>query len=140
MQRYQLTIMFAFLLFAASFSIFAQDCKNNPVINDEKPICSFEVLTLFGVKTSEIAGIVIDSQELPISEAILELFEAQENGQLIEKYKTAKDGRFCFKNLAKGKYLLKVGWSKFGYNCSYINIEVKGKKKRLVTIPLQVGN
>ncbi len=133
-------IIFVSLLLTFAFSTFAQDCKNNPAKENEKRICSFEEVTLIGIKTSEIVGIVIDSQELPIKDTIIELYEAKENGQLIQRYKTEKGGRFCFKNLPKGKYFLKAGWSKFGYNCSNINIEVKGKKKRLVTIPLQVGN
>ena len=132
-------IIFVLLVFPLS-ALAQEKCQGNPVNDDEKPTCSFETVELFRMKTSEINGIVVEPNEAPLSDAIIELYEAKEDGRLLQKIKTGKDGTFCFKNLPKGKYYLKVGWSKFGFDCSTINIEIIGKTKRLVTIPLEVGN
>lgn len=127
-----------FILGALYSFVSGQKCNDKSVGVDRR-ICSHMVVKIPGMTTSQLKGIVINANEEGIPESIIEIYEAKEDGKLIATYKTGFDGRFCFKNLPKGKYLLKVGWSRLGYNCTDIEIKIKGNTKRFIKIPLEIG-
>ena len=91
------------------------------------------------IETAELKGLIVDPDKKPMPESVIEVYEAKEDGRLIATYKTGGDGKFCIKNLPTGKYLIKAGYSRFGFNCTDIEVQIKGKTKRLVKIPLEVG-
>lgn len=90
-------------------------------------------------KTSEFVGVIVDVNGSPIPTSILELYEAKENGKLVSIYQTDVDGRFCIKNLKKGRYKLQAGWSKYGFNCTDMIVEISGRTKRNLVVRLEIG-
>lgn len=128
-----------FVILVSATFIFAQKCVDPTNEFTERRVCSHMVIEIDKVVTSQIKGIVLDANEDPIPESIIEIYESKEGGKLVAVYKTGDDGKFCIKKLPKGKYLLKVGWSKFGFNCTDLEVEVKGNKKKLIKVPLEVG-
>jgi hypothetical protein len=110
----KLTFLILILLVSVHIS-FGQKCKNKSNI-DERRICSHIIVKIESIETSELKGIVIDANEEAIPDSIVEVYEAKENGKLLAIYKTGIDGKFCIKKLPKGKYHLKVGWSRLGFN------------------------
>jgi len=126
------------ILFSAIF-IFGQKCVEPTNKSSERRVCSHMEVTIDEVVTSQIKGIVLDANNDPVLESIIEIYESKENGKLVAVYKTGDDGKFCIKKLPKGKYSLKVGWSRFGFNCTNLEVEIKGNKKKLIKVPLQVG-
>lgn len=127
-----------FLLIGSLIDAEAQKCKP-PSVGDEQRVCSQMTVEIDGLKTSQLIGIVVDANDAAVSESIIEIYEAKENGKLVATYKTDFDGRFCIKDLPKGKYLMSIGWSRLGFNCVDLKMEIKGKTKRFVTIYLPLG-
>lgn len=117
---------------------FGQKC-NDKTVGNERRVCSHMVVELQGIVTSQIKGVVVDGNEKAIPDSVIEVYEAKEDGKLIATYKTDFEGKFCFKNLPNGKYFLRAGWSRLGFNCTDLKIEIKGKIERIVKIPLEVG-
>jgi hypothetical protein len=56
------------------------------------------------MKISEIKGIILLPNKIPIPDATVELHEKNSEGRLIEQVRSDKDGRFKFNNVASGKY------------------------------------
>ena len=131
------TVLTFLLLFSVQI-IFAQKCVERSVGN-ERRFCSHMIVEIEGFETAELKGIIIDSNEDPIPESVIEVYEAKEDGRLIATYKTGGDGKFCIKDLPTGRYLIRAGYSGKGFNCTNIEVQIKGKKKRFVKIPLEVG-
>jgi hypothetical protein len=133
-------------LFVAVLSLFAahvslgQKCVA-PTIGTDRGICAQMVVEFAGPKAaSQFTGIVVDVNDKPIPEAVIEIYTADKNGELVLTYKTDDSGRFCIANLKKGKYRMKVGWSRFAFNCTEMRIEISGKTKRFLQVSLEVGH
>lgn len=132
---------FYFLLFFLGFfadPIFGQKCTV-PAVGEDRRVCSHMVVQRQGIVTSELAGVVVDVNGEPIVEAVIEVYETKEDGKLVAIYKTDMKGRFCIRNLIKGLYMVKVGWSRLGFNCTDVEVEIKGKIKRFLEIELPIG-
>jgi hypothetical protein len=126
------------ILLISTIAVSAQKCTDKTVGN-ERRVCSHMVVEIDGIETRLVKGIVVDANNTAIPDSIIEVYEAKEDGRLVATYKTKFNGKFCFKNLPEGKYILRVGWSGLGFNCTDIKIDIKGKTKKFIRIPLQVG-
>ena len=56
------------------------------------------------IKISEVKGIILLPNKIPIPDATLELHEKNSEGRIIAQVKSDKDGRFKFDGVASGKY------------------------------------
>lgn len=133
-------VLLAFtLLFSVTQLSLGQKCEN-PTVSEDRRVCSHMVVEFSKAKTtSRLVGIVEDPNGDPVPESIIELYDAKENGKLIATFKTDETGRFCIKNLKKGTYFLRAGWSRLGFYCTDMKIEISGRTKRFLRVPLEVG-
>ena len=139
----RIIVVFQFLLFVLVLlyfadRTFAQNCKTAKVGEDRR-VCSHMVVEIRGSVSRELVGVVVDANGEPIVESVIEVYEAKKDGKLVATYKTGIDGRFCIKKLIKGRYSVKVGWSRLGFNCTDVEVEIKGKTKRFLEIELPIG-
>ncbi|MEQ1762362.1 MAG: carboxypeptidase-like regulatory domain-containing protein [Pyrinomonadaceae bacterium] len=132
-------LLLALSLFAAQASS-GQNCVK-PIVGPDRGICAQLTVQFAELKrTSRLVGVVVDANGASIPEAIIEVFSGDEKGEIVATYRTDDSGRFCIKDLKTGKYRIKVGWSKFGFNCTEMRIEISGKTKRLLQVPLEIGH
>lgn len=131
-------VIISFLIFGVQLAI-AQQCEK-PRVGEERQVCS-EATVVFSKEftTSQLAGVVLSRNGEAIPGSIIEVYEARKDGALVSTYKTDKNGRFCVKELKEGKYILKAGWNKPGYNCTELTIKISGKTKRLLEVTLELG-
>lgn len=140
MLSYIKTIVVAVLTFISVQAFYGQQCVK-PKVTSEKGICAQMTVEFAELhRTSQLLGVVLDANGSPISDAVVEVYPAAGKGEVVATITTDEDGRFCIKDLERGRYRIKVGWSKFGFNCTEMQIEISGKTKRLVKVPLEVGN
>lgn len=134
----RIALAFACLTFAVQLAA-GQKCIA-PHVGDERRECAQMVVDRSGnVETSELKGTVVNHNGEGIPASVVEVYEDKENGILVATYLTDIDGKFCIKNLKKGKYVLKAGWSRLGFNCTDMKIKITGKTKRTITVPLDIG-
>jgi len=56
------------------------------------------------IKVSEVKGLVLLPNKIPIPDATIQLHETNSEGKLIAQTKTDANGRFKFNDIRKGKY------------------------------------
>ncbi len=56
------------------------------------------------IKVSEVKGLVLLPNKIPIPDATVELHETNSEGKLVGRVKTDANGRFTFNDVRKGKY------------------------------------
>jgi len=99
-------------------------------------------------KYRHLNGKVVDSNGIPLSEVLVEVFDNPEwikqkslrtrgDQKRIAVCKTASDGVFCFKDIPKGKYELRLSKGR-SWNPTHIYIEVEPKGSDAVSDPLEV--
>ncbi len=127
------------LLFSVQI-VLGQKCVE-PRIGMERGRCAQLTVEFSDTKrTSQLTGVVIDANGAPVPHSVIEVYSPYEKGEIVATYQSDETGRFCIKGLKKGKYRMKVGWSGFGFNCAEMKIEISGKTKRHITVPLEVGH
>lgn len=130
----------SFVVLISSFLVNAQTCRENLAEESEQAVCAMEIVSFPKIKTSEITGIVLYNFE-PFQNAIVELYKvSKDKTELVKKVKTLKDGRFCFGNIPKGLYKIKLASADFAYKCTEVEVEIRGKVKRLISLPIEIGH
>ena len=130
------------IIFLACFalSVKAQNCKYDKNGIEEPPFV-WMANKLVPKTIRKIKGKVTDRTQEPIVGAVISVFQLNENGaKFIGSNETDEKGRFCFGNLKKGKYAIKVGHKYFQLYEIDVNLEPKNKKaERELAFELDVG-
>lgn len=88
------------------------------------------------IRAGSLSGMVIDSNGLPISDALVERVSHKWESTFDEK-KTDSDGKLSFGKMPKGRYFLKV--SKIGFNTLLVKIITTNKSKTPLKLSLQLN-
>lgn len=128
----------------ASFLVISakgQNCKIDKNGYKDVP-CAHIKSTISKGKYKQLKGKVNDNNGESILSAIVSLHQITENeAKFIGSQEVDYKGRFCFKNLPKGKYVLKVGAKNF--NCFDVELEIDKKDKNALNeeliIELPIG-
>jgi hypothetical protein len=104
---------------------------------DEIRLCPWTDVESGLFKTSKISGIVTDQNDAFIPSVRLIL--RSPDGSRVALVKSDKKGNFAFPLVSPGQYFLKARWSKPGFNCKEIEIEVSGSIDRPRRLILEVS-
>lgn len=118
----------------------AQNCKYDR--NGLKDIPTYnQVVSYVGVNVRSIQGKVVDWKGAIIAKSIVSLHRKTQNGlNFIGFLVVGKDGRFCFKNMPNGKYVIKAGLEGFNRTEIEFNLNSKNQKaKNKFDITLELG-
>jgi hypothetical protein len=112
------------MLFSSYGSFQSKKCAFRKAV-DESPRLGNLFTTMNGGRVKEVRGIVLYPNGEVMEDAVVEVFESPlrldvanytykdveriTNVERKAACRTAKSGRFCFKNLRPGKYLLRIG-------------------------------
>jgi hypothetical protein len=108
-------------------------------VGPERRVCSHMLVVLEGVQSKNLRGEIVDVNDQPVPGSIIELYESKPDGRLVATFETKDDGRFCVIELPKGNYILRVGWSRTGFNCVDLEVRIKGKSEKDLKITLPTG-
>jgi hypothetical protein len=149
------TIKLFFLILTiliATSSILAQKCKENPASENQYPHCAGHMAHSMNLgEIKELKGKVFyPNGEIP-EEVVLELYKVPQDEKEIDPYYfvnnkktyktfvTKKDGKFCFKSLPEGRYVVKVGVSELqGMECQHILLTIVKKKLKIKAEPIEI--
>ena len=130
-------------------------CKCTPAKANETPVGANEIVEINGGKVKQLKGYVTDLNGDYINGVIVEVFDYKNADKDKSLYNIAnsrkrraacwvsKDGRFCFSNLPRGDYLLRVGTIGGGFNYGLVKVTLSPKEKdssdKEIEILLTVG-
>ena len=132
-------IKLAFVFITLFLTVESLAAQTNRVrsLKSEVRVCAWTDIETEAFTTNKISGIVTDSNAAFIPKVTLEL--RSQMGSRIAGVKSDKKGNFVFPLISPGRYLLKARWSKPGFNCREIEIEVAGSVDRPRTLVLEVS-
>ncbi|HRH44732.1 MAG TPA: hypothetical protein PKY82_24050 [Pyrinomonadaceae bacterium] len=162
MKIFQLAIGFMFLLFAFDSLSLAQknNCDCNLASEKDVPLGGNMVITENAGKIKQIKGLITyGSNEQRFEDVVVEVFEVtkeekqniKENAWRIADKKprkiaciTGKTGQFCFKNLLKGVYVLRIGTRTrlveyFNYFFVIVELDTKEGKNKDIKVVLELA-
>lgn len=134
--------MFGIILMMTTILFHQSDdeCKK---VKNPKPISSWMNITLsetFTVKT--LQGKIVDSNERPISGALIEIIRISEDGEgkIIYVCKTQGNGKFHFKKLRTGKYEVRVSVEGHDRTSVRVTVSTDSQSSEEILIPMKVSN
>jgi hypothetical protein len=115
------------------------ECKK---VKSPKPVSSWMSVTLaetYTVKT--LKGRIIDSNEEPISDALIEIIKVSEDGEgkIIYICKTQQSGKFYFKKLREGKYEIRVSLEGHDRTSVRVTVSKYSTSDEEIVIPMKVS-
>jgi len=148
-------IAFAFLLLIFISNSFAQNskCKNASAETDDDLMCANELVEFAKLhKVKQMQGrVLINKAEYPLL-GVIDIYVVSKLDakslpsdlvkQLVpfKRFKTNERGEFCLTGIAEGDYVLKVGTSEGGFNCTWLKVKVtKSGSKKPIEIGLTLG-
>jgi hypothetical protein len=148
-------ITFAFLLLIFISNSFAQDskCEGASAETDGDLMCANERVELANVyKVKQMQGrVLINRAEYPLL-GVIDIYVVSKldakslPSDLVKqltpfkRFKTNERGEFCLTDIAEGNYVLKVGTSEGGFNCTWLKVKVtKSGSEKPIKIDLTPG-
>jgi hypothetical protein len=115
------------------------ECKK---VKNPKPISSWMSVTLaetYTVKT--LQGRIVDGNEKPISDALIEIIKVSEDGEgkIIYICKTQESGKFHFKKLKEGKYEIRVSLEGHDRTSVRVTVSKDSTSDKDIVIPMKVS-
>ena len=120
------SLIFVTVFFSAIIS--AQNCKFDKNGIEEPPYVWMKN-QLPSETIRQIKGRIVDVNDEPIAGAVISVFQLNSDGRkFIGSNESNENGEYCFEDLKKGKYSLKVGKHNFQLYEIEINLEPKNKQ------------
>lgn len=159
MRRFSIAI-FAFSLFTFTFNAFAQKqhCDCLFTSKNDVPSMGNVIVVINEGKVKQIKGTVAYASGELMDNAVIEVFQVSKNEVVDDENaykitenkkrktacKTNRSGKFCFKDLPKGIYVLKIGLDtlkdRIGTNGIYFIVEVDSKNGEKHEIEATIGD
>jgi hypothetical protein len=155
-------IIILFTIFAASITIFAQakDCGCRNALNNDIPLGGNEIITENVGTVKQVRGVtrfLVSGKNF--EDVVVEVFNISKNEEknlvndawkIVENKKrkvaciTGKSGKFCFKTLPKGAYVLRVGTRTrkveyFNYVHVIVKVNPKSKQNKKIKVDLKLA-
>ena len=138
--KLRITFLIFFLCGFLAISSEAQNCKydNNGV--REIPTYN-QVVSLVGINVKMVKGKVIDWRGKVVPKSIVSLHKKTKKGLVfVGSIVVGEDGKYCFKNIPNGKYVIKGGFDGFNRTEVEFNLNPRNRKaKKQLDITLEVG-
>lgn len=112
------------------------ELRTNNIPTNYESLTQEQVRLVDPITAGSLSGMVIDSNGLPISGALIERVSHTWKAIFDEK-KTDSKGKFSFGKMPKGRNFLKA--SKFGFNTLLVKIITTNKSKAPLKLSLQLS-
>ena len=115
------------------------ECKK---VKNPKPIDSWMSIVLAETYMVRILqGRIVDSNDKPISDALIEIVKVSEDGEgrVIYICKTQESGKFHFKKLREGKYEIRVSLEDHDRTSVRVTVSNNSRSSEDIVIPMKVS-
>lgn len=116
------------------------ECKK---VKNPKPVDSWMEVVLAETYTVKILqGSIVDSNDRPISDALIEIINVSEDGEgkIIYVCKTQERGKFRFKKLREGKYEIRVSVEGHDRTSVRVTVSKNSLSDEEIVIPMKVSS
>lgn len=136
----RITILIFLLCGFFAISVKAQNCKYDA--NGYKNVpCANELVSYIGISIKEIKGTLRDPRGDIVVGGIVSLHRVTKKGlEFVGSLEIGEDGKYCFKNMPHGKYVVKAGFN--GFKCTQIEFNLNSRNRRAkkqLDITLELG-
>jgi hypothetical protein len=116
------------------------ECKK---IKNPKPTKSWMSVVLSETYTVKVLqGKIVDSNDKPISKALIEVIKISENGKgkIIYICQTQESGKFYFNKLKQGKYEIRVSLEGHDRTSVKVTVSKEATSSENIIVPMKVSN